>query len=182
MVIHILTGPVHSGKTTLLKNTIPLLEGGNFGVDGYLSESVWKNDECLGYDLLDLKEQRSYPFITRKGKENWEKIGSYSFVPESLSRAKKIIYRASNSDLAVVDEVGPLELAGKGVWPALAKTLFFPRSDFILVMRETILKDFLFLLKKSEVLVYTVAEEKKSFESAESLRAEIEKRRKSLSP
>ena len=170
------------GKTTLLKNTIPLLIDKNLRIDGYLSESVWKKNECLGYDLLDLKEQQTYPFILRKGKEGWEKIGPYYFVPQSLSRAKEIICRASNSDLAVVDEVGPLELAGKGVWPALTKALFSAQPDFLLVIRDSVLEQFLSILKRDEVLVYAVADKITPPELAASLRAEIKKRRQTRSP
>lgn len=181
-MIHILTGPVHSGKTTLLKNTIPLLIDKNLRIDGYLSESVWKKNECLGYDLLDLKEQRVYPFILKEGKEGWEKIGPYSLVPQSLSRAKEIIRRARNSDLAVVDEVGPLELAGKGVWSVLTEALFSAQPDFFLVIRASILERFLSIFKRDEVLVHAVADKLTPQELADSLRAEIKKRRQTRSP
>jgi iron complex transport system ATP-binding protein len=180
-VIHILTGPVHSGKTTLLKNTIPLLRKEDIRIDGYLSESVWKNNECLGYELIDLKEHQAHPFILKKGKEAWEKVGPYYFVPESLSRAKKIIHRARNSDLAVVDEVGPLELAGKGIWPVLATALFSAQPDFFLVIRDTILEQYLSILKRNEVLVYTATDKITPLELTVSLRVEIEKRRQTRS-
>jgi nucleoside-triphosphatase THEP1 len=175
-----LTGPVHSGKTTLLKNSIPILRNQDFTIDGYLTESVWKNNECIGYELIDLKEHRVHPFLSRNGEEEWEKIGPYFFLPESLAIAKKIIRRARGSDLAVVDEVGPLELAGKGVWPALAEALS-SHPDFFLVIRESILAEFLSLLKRYEVLVLTVSDRMPPSELAASLRAEIEKRRKSRS-
>lgn len=176
-MIYILTGPVHSGKTTLLKNAIPLLQEEGFRIDGYLSESVWKNNECLGYELVDLKEHQAHPFILKKGKEGWEKIGPYYFVPESLARAKKIIHRARSSGLAVVDEVGPLELTGRGVWPALTKALFCAQPDFFLVIRASVLEQFLPILKKDEVMVYAVADKITPPELTASLRAEIEKRR-----
>jgi iron complex transport system ATP-binding protein len=176
-VIYILTGPVHSGKTTLLKNTIPLLLQKDFRIDGYLSESVWKNNECQGYKLVDLKEHQAHPFITKKGKEGWQKAGPYYFVPESLSKAKEIIRRAISSELAVIDEVGPLELAGRGVWPALAKTVFSAQPDFFLVIRDSVLEQFLSILKKDVVLVYTVVEKITPPRLAASLREKIEKRR-----
>ncbi len=181
-MIHILTGPVHSGKTTLLKNTIPLLREGKIRIDGYLSESIWKNDECLGYELFDLKEYQGHPFIMIKGKKSWEKIGPYYIVPESLSRAKRIIHRALNSDLAIVDEVGPLELAGKGIWPALIKALFSPQPDLFLVIRDSVLGQFLSILKRDEVLIYDVTDKLIHPELAASLLAEIKKGKVKRSP
>jgi nucleoside-triphosphatase THEP1 len=155
-----------------MKNTIPLLRKKDIKIDGYLSESIWKNDECLGYELIDLKEEQAHPFILKQGDKNWEKVGPYYFIPESLSR---------NSDLAVVDEVGPLELAGKGVWPALATALFRSQPDFFLVIRETVLEQYLTILKKDRVLVYTVVDKITPAEMTASLRAEIEKRRRTRS-
>lgn len=176
-MIHILTGPVHSGKTTLLKKTIPLLKEKALRIDGYLSESVWKNNECLGYKLVDLKNQRSYPFIAREGKEGWEKIGPFFLVPDSLSRAKKIIHRTRNSDLAVVDEVGPLELSGKGVWPSLAEAVSSPRLDLLLVIRDSVLDEFCSIFKRNAVLLYSIKEKKNPKELASFLSEEIIKRR-----
>jgi nucleoside-triphosphatase THEP1 len=178
-VIHILTGPVHSGKTTLLKKIIPLLKEKGIKIDGYLSESVWKNNECFGYRLTDLKNRRSYPFILREGKEEWEKIGPFFLVPDSLSRAKEIIRRTKNSDLAVVDEVGPLELAGKGVWPSLTEAFSSPRLDLLLVIRDSVLDEFCSIFERDKVLLYPVTEKKNPKDLASSLSTEIAKRRSS---
>ena len=41
----------------------------------------------------------------------------------------------------VVDEVGPLELRGGGVWPALRDVLWRPDGTILLVAREEILAD-----------------------------------------
>jgi nucleoside-triphosphatase len=158
-----------------LKNTLSMLRNRSFKIDGYLSESIWKNGECMGYKLFDLRDHREHPFISTKGGKGWEKIGPYFFLPKSLTKAKKIIRRAASADLSVVDEVGPLELAGKGVWPALAEVLF-SQPDFFLVIRESVLEEFLSILKREEVLVYSLSGKISPPELAASLRAEIEKR------
>jgi len=142
-VINILTGPVHSGKTTFLKNSIPILREKNLGIDGYLSEAAWENKEFIGYDLVDLKENRHLPFIRKQGQQEWLRIGHFFFLPETLDIAKIIIRRSKKEGLCVVDEVGPLELKGKGVWPALEDVLMIPEQDLLLVVREAILKDFI---------------------------------------
>lgn len=153
-MIFVLTGAVHSGKTTSLKLIIDKLRKENFWIDGYLNEVVLENQEINGYDLFDLGEKRSIPFIRREGEEDWERVGSYSLIPQGLSRAKGIILRGTKADILVVDEVGPLELAGKGVWPALEKFIFLPKPDFILVVRKNILQDFLELIDGQEVRIF----------------------------
>lgn len=178
-MINILTGPVHSGKTTFLKNTIPLLREQNFEIDGYLSEAIWKNKEFLGYDLVDLKDQRYHPFIRKQGQLDWHRIGSFFFLPGTLDIAKKIIRMSKKADFCIVDEVGPLELTGKGVWPALKDVLTIPEQDVLLVVRESILKNFMEKIQRDDFVVYDIEQNKKPLRLAESLMQDLEKRRKS---
>ncbi len=155
-MIFILTGPVHSGKTTLLKKVVRELKRQKYKVDGFLSEAVWTRGETVGYDLFDLKKERSIPLIRRTGEEEWQKIGSYFFIPQSLAEAEKIILRGKEADILVVDEVGPLELSGRGFWPALKQVVFQPLTSYILVIRKNIIKDFLAMLGKSEVKIFDI--------------------------
>jgi len=155
-MIFILTGSVHSGKTTLLKKVIRELKRQKYRVNGFVSEAVWTRGETVGYDLFDLKKERSIPFIRKTGEKEWQKIGSYFFIPQSLAEAEKIILRAKEADILVVDEVGPLELSGKGFWPALKQVIFHPLNSYLLVVRINILKDFLAMLGKSEVKIFDI--------------------------
>jgi len=155
-MIFILTGPVHSGKTTLLKEVVRELKEKKYRIDGFLSEAVWTREETVGYDLFDLKKERSIPLIRRTGEEEWQKIGSYFFIPQSLTEAEKIILRGKEADILVVDEVGPLELSGRGFWPALKQVVFQPLNSYILVIRKNIIKDFLAMLGKSEVKIFDI--------------------------
>jgi nucleoside-triphosphatase THEP1 len=155
-MIFILTGPVHSGKTTLLKKVVRELMGQKYRLDGFLSEAVHENEETVGYDLFDLKEERAIPLIRRTGKKEWQRIGSYFFIPEGLAEAENIILRGTKADILVVDEVGPLELSGKGFWPALKQVVFKPLPSFLFVMRINVLKDFLAILGKGEIKIFNI--------------------------
>ena len=176
-MINILTGQVHSGKTTLLKNTIPVLIEKNFRVDGYLSDAIWKNEEFIGYDLIDLKDHRYHPFIRKQGQQDWQRIGPFFFLPETLDIAKKIIHRSKKADLCIVDEVGPLELTGKGVWPALEDILMFSNPHLLLIVRDSILKKFIGNIQRDDFVVYDIEQNKTPARLAESLSQDIEKRR-----
>lgn len=155
-MIFLLTGPVHSGKTTLLREIVQELKRENLNVHGFLSEVVLKNDKIIGYDLFDLKEEEVIPFIRREGEKEWEQIGSFYLIPKSLAEASKIILRSRDADLVVVDEVGPLELEGKGLWPALEQVIFQPQVHYLLVARTNIMEDFLKVLGKKEVKVFDI--------------------------
>lgn len=178
-MINILTGPVHSGKTSLLKNTIPVLRENKFRIDGYLSEAVWKSEEFLGYKLVDLGNHRDHPFILKQGQQEWQKIGSFFFLPETLALAKKIIRRSEKSDLCIVDEVGPLELSGKGVWPVLEDMLTLLHPHFLLVIRDSIVEKVLDKFQRDDFVVYDIEQNKKPLRMAKSLMKDLEKRKKS---
>jgi nucleoside-triphosphatase THEP1 len=177
--MHILTGPVHSGKTTYLKTIIPELREKKLQIGGYLSEAIWKNESLVGYDLIDLIENRHLPFIRKQGLQEWQRIGPYYFLPETLDIAKTIICQCKSSDLCIVDEVGPLELKGEGVWPALKDALEIPEQEILIVVRESILKDFIAKIQTDDFVVYDIEENKKSVGLAESIVQNLEKRRES---
>ncbi len=157
-MIFILTGPVHSGKTTLLKRTIQEFKRRKIVVHGFLSVAVFKGQERIGYDLFDLNEEKSIPFIRREGKKDWQKVGSYFFIPSGLEEAQRIISRSQNYDICVVDEIGPLELSGKGFWPALKPNLFPPLIPFLIAVRKSILQDFLSILEETDTRVFEMDE------------------------
>lgn len=158
-MIYVLTGPVHSRKTTLLTQISDSLREKGFNIDGFLSVSTWRGGERTGYLLYDLSENKRHPFVSTTGDASWQKIGPYYFIPEGIERAKRILLRSRNVDFLIVDEVGPLELSGKGLWPVLADLLSDAGTDCILVVREGIVGDFLSMLKGSETKIFHVHEE-----------------------
>jgi len=144
-MIYVLSGPVHSGKTTFLKSIIDELKSTGIPVCGYLSLSLWEDQSLTGYDLFNIESSEIHPFIRCNGRPEWERIGPFFFIPETLVLAKEVILKASNKGgLCMVDEIGPLELSGKGVWPAVEKALACTSShmDFLFVIREGLVDAF----------------------------------------
>ena len=158
-MIFILTGPLHSGKTTLLEKAVEIFREHKVKVDGFLSKILREGQEIIGYDLFDLREGSSIPLLRTTGEKEWQRVGSYFFHPPGLDKAKRIILRSKNADFSVVDEIGPLELSGKGFWPALKQVLFLPQTAYLIVVREKILEEFLGILERSQTRVFDVRDE-----------------------
>lgn len=155
----VLTGPVHSGKTTLLKKLVRSLEPSKMKIHGFLSVAVFEDTKFTGYDLFSLPEKNSIPFIRKSGQKDWMRIGPYYFLPQALAEARRIIDNPDPKDVLIVDEIGPLELAGKGFWPVFIKVAPFARFHILCVVRKTILSGFLKAMPKIKWNVFDAAEE-----------------------
>jgi len=141
-MITILTGPVGGGKTTFLESAVGRLRLRGMPPDGYLSERVMEGKTVSGYDLLDLRSGGRRPFLRRTGPPDGQKAGRYVMNSAGLAAAEKIIGRSRPGRLLVIDELGHLELAGKGVWPAAAPIFSDCRRANLVVIRRTLLDAF----------------------------------------
>jgi nucleoside-triphosphatase THEP1 len=164
-VICILTGPVHSGKTTLLRRIAASLEMRGAAMAGFLSLAVFRNGKPIGYDLHDLENGSSMPFIRREGDKGWQRTGDHFFLPEGLEAASTIVRRFDRSGAAgvlIVDEIGPLEMKGYGLWLALEPVLARGAGHFLLVARDRIADDLADRLARSKdaaVMIFNAGEE-----------------------
>jgi len=131
--IYILTGATGSGKTTLLQKWA---EGRD--VSGILTPVI---DGKRFF--MDLKTKELFPMEAGEGETNMLKVGRYAFSVAAFHRAKQILSEASNgkSDWIVVDEIGPLELEGKGFCDEV-RSLLSSRNEqmqVVFVIRESLL-------------------------------------------
>jgi nucleoside-triphosphatase THEP1 len=155
-MILLLTGPVHGGKTTFLERSLVRWASRGIAPGGFLSVAVTGASGAAGYDLLELKTGRRHPYLRREGEPDAERTGPFFFVPSTLERARSIIREADPCELLIVDEVGPLELRGGGLWTVLREVLSRPGTRCLLVAREEILEDVVAALGPPGPLVFDV--------------------------
>lgn len=127
-------------------------------MDGFLSKAVFTEKDRTGYDLLDIQEERSTPLLRVDGEEKWQKVGPYFFVPSGIEKAEEIILRSGGAEICIVDEVGPLELEGRGFWPSLERVLLPPLTRFLISVRKSLLEKFLDILEKTDTRVFDIKE------------------------
>jgi len=152
----VLTGPVHSGKTSLLKKLIEAPELSRVTIDGYLSIAVFADREYVGYDLFSIQDGQTIPFLRKTGRKNWPRIGPYFFLPGGMQEASRIILKSAARDWLIIDEIGPFELSGQGLWPALSTVINSPNLSLLCVVRKPILSDFLESLGETRWLVFDI--------------------------
>jgi len=147
MKIFILKGAIGSGKTTFLLNYC-----NQKNVGGVLSPIINSNRHFMNIETKETK--------LMEAKENETEalnIGRYKFSPKAFEWANKILIDCTNKnyETIIIDEIGPLELQGKG----FAETLKFllshheTKSDLLLVVRENLANGVLdyFGIKKENV-------------------------------
>ncbi len=138
----ILSGSVHSGKTTRL---IKWLKDKN-NVQGIISPIVDGKRYLVN---INSDEKRKLEIDSFSSQENVIKVGNYIFDKSVFEWASKIILDAikSNPDWLIIDEVGPLELQDEGLAKAVNKVFsekdYLLKTNVVFVVRDRLLNDFL---------------------------------------
>ncbi len=171
--LFVITGEVDSGKTALLHKVINLLQIENIGICGIVSVSDER--EKFVYYVKDISSGISTVLCTQKKIENAIKIGRYYFYSEGLSFGSQVLLKCKDSNLVIVDEVGPLELRNKG-W-AKALQFLFAQSNAIQIwtIRKKLVYDVLKHYNIAEAFIFEVGKDK-----PEQIIYEIKKAVKSL--
>lgn len=119
----LVSGPAHSGKTTLAMRLVQQLCRQGRRLAGILAEGHWQDDRRSGFTLVDLNDGRRTPLADRIGNRSPNEF-PYAFHPEGLAAGRRALSlsRCADADLLVVDEVGSLELRGDG-WAGLLAPL-----------------------------------------------------------
>lgn len=135
-MVVVLSGPVHGGKTTFLERALSRWRARGRACDGFLSVAAAGADGARAYDLVEIAGGRRRAYLRRGGDPDAERVGPYVFVPEALERARAILRGAVPAGLLGVDEAGPLELEGRGLWPALKEAAARPGPTVVVAREE----------------------------------------------
>ena len=138
--VFILTGPVHTGKTTRLMHWA----ASQNKIDGIFQPII--DEKRFIYNIatrtLKMLEVPSYT-----GDEKVIKIGNYRFSKEVFEWAQNVLLDCKGKKLEwlIIDEIGPLELEGKGLEPAITK-IFMEGEKFsgkiLCVVRDSMIDKF----------------------------------------
>jgi len=98
--------------------------------------------ERTGFTLVDLESGERVQLALKQNIDGWLPQGRFHFNPEALTRGRMILERAKKNreTILVVDEVGPLELDGKGWGPCLDELAGDHRGLQLWVSRNRIME------------------------------------------
>ena len=134
----LVVGEPGSGKTSWCREYIGRRRKCGSSVGGILSPAIEKQGQRVGSNALDLLTGQEVPFARLSCYRAFtgnEVVGDYTISREGILFACGAIKRAveSRCGLVVIDEVGPLELRGKGLMPAVELALASPVNVLIVV-------------------------------------------------
>lgn len=132
--VFIITGSSGEGKTTLLKQIIDSLTYQGLNLSGLYAEGKWEKDSRVSHCLVEIGGINRIELCTTIEKEGWIKENRFYFNPEAISLGNKIIRTATkeNSDLIIIDEIGPFEINGK-IWATEFEKLLNSTHKTILI-------------------------------------------------
>lgn len=143
--VFILTGAVDSGKTRLLQRLAAEARGRGIRVGGFLAHGEYEGDRKVGYRLEGLARGEGV-VIARRIPDRSDRaspagilrIGRFALQAEGFGRARGWLARdAATADLIIVDELGPLELSGRGHAQAVGDLLGqFPGVIVLAIRRD----------------------------------------------
>ena len=130
--IYIVTGKIQSGKTTRLFEFIK----NHKSVDGILAPIVNGKRKLFHISSKELKELE-VPYSDN----STISVGKYNFLKEAFKwgNAKLLESFSNEPEWLIIDEIGKLELLGKGLEPAISEifqSLIKNKTKIILVIRD----------------------------------------------
>lgn len=138
-MVHIITGPVDSGKTTLLYRVSRLVGTG----DGFLLRKQFDGGALIGQSIRRIADGREMDFSRRLPyvPEGWVEACRYedfSFSGSGMQFAGEIIDEAleTGCEPIFIDEIGPLELGMKGFY-ALFRRVLASKVELFFTVRES---------------------------------------------
>jgi len=139
--IIIITGQKSTGKTRTVLKLSEMLKSQGYTVEGFAAPKVFDNNIHAGYNIRNLSSLLEVPFATRK--EPFESANAsipYEIQAAGLEAGSQWLStaEAQHADLAVMDEIGPLELKGGGWAEALNKLLTSRHQSILLVIRPAL--------------------------------------------
>jgi nucleoside-triphosphatase THEP1 len=140
-MIYIVSGEIDRGKTQKIESLYRQREQGG----GFVSRKIFEGTALRGYEIVDLTTGRRLPLAlkTEVLPDNWDeacRCGPFSFSLKAIAMAEKIVdgIIADSVEPVFIDEVGPLELRGRG-FALLLKRVLDTDKEIYLTVRRTCL-------------------------------------------
>jgi nucleoside-triphosphatase THEP1 len=140
--IFLITGNKGSGKTSFLTSVISFLQADGLKIGGIIAPGYWKNNKRWKFDVFNVSSNESALLCSTDLNDGEISTGSFVFTKEGIMLGEKALSTENNydNDMVIIDEVGPLELEGKGWSKSINDLLLKYKGVLVLVVRTELVQ------------------------------------------
>lgn len=138
----IITGKVNSGKTSTVEKIISFLKESGKKVGGVYAKGIFQAGEKSGFEIVDIKSGYTKQIASVKSDSTFDfKQGRYFFNLEVFKEYNQTLSNSFDCEVIIFDEIGPIELLGKGFHSAVLSLLKNFNGRLIFVIRESLVEE-----------------------------------------
>lgn len=141
MTVYIICGEKNSGKTRYLREFSEARKAEGRSVAGILAPAEIREGLKQEYYVLDLLTEEKELLVSRKALKNCLQFGDFYFSRKGFDFGSRCIQAGLGSDFLLIDEIGPVELMGKGFSGDLYRVLEAYTGSLYISVRPSILSD-----------------------------------------
>lgn len=136
----IITGKSEQGKSTLLSEVVDYFSSKKIKIGGFISPSIVENNIRTGNDLIDIATHEKIKLSRINNEPDLVQVGRFYFSYTGIEFAKNILSVENNlqSQLIIIDEVGPWELENQGWASCINDLLLKTETPMIWTVRISI--------------------------------------------
>lgn len=114
--LYIITGEQGSGKSEMIQALCDALKSKGLAVSGIIARGIWENGERSGFSIESVAHGDRMVLCENKSHPGWRQFRRFWFNPDAFDTGNIWLKQAlnGNSDVIILDEIGPLELQGEG--------------------------------------------------------------------
>ncbi|MDF1572416.1 MAG: nucleoside-triphosphatase [Bacteroidales bacterium] len=114
--IFLVTGNVQGGKSGFVSRLIELCRHKQCNMAGFVAEGTFKDGRRDSFFLTDIRTGKKLQLGGRIKENGWTRYRDFYFNPEAFTLGEKMLGAGleNGAELLVLDELGPMELAGEG--------------------------------------------------------------------
>jgi nucleoside-triphosphatase THEP1 len=139
--ITLIIGDREEGKTACLRRLVDDLQAQGKKVSGFFAIGVHNNEGVRdGFRIQNIETGEEAEFCVTGGDQGWERIGRFRINPAGLAKGYEWMSteRIRNSDILVIDELGPLEMAGRGWSDLISRILAESPKPMVWTVRRSL--------------------------------------------
>ncbi len=141
--VSIITGEQGAGKSSNVSRLADDIRRAGSSIGGIHAPGLWDDGRREGFDIVDLRTGDRRLLCRRRGPDDWLVMGPFRFSPEGLRFGRQALSDAQkhNVDVLFVDEVGYLELQGRGWAEELDVLVRERRKPMVWVVRSCLVDE-----------------------------------------